>query len=453
LKPKLFGSSGIRGLANHEVTVALSQRVGQALATTHEGGSIFVGRDVRMTGPMLEEALLSGLGSCGADVTTVGVVPTPVLAWVTRASESEAGVAISASHNPPEYNGLKLFNGSGMSLTLAEQLRIESILEDNSYKFATWDEVGTVDEADAVEPYVEAISDVLNLDTELRVACDLFSGATCTVAPLAFSELGVEAEHINSVPDGTFPTGNPEPDIVSLTRLGRFMKERGIDIGFGFDGDGDRMMPLNQNGEVVNPDRLLAAYAGYIVERSGGGIVVTHVGASMSVNETVEQAGGRVVRTPVGDAFITEAIAKNDAVFGGEPVGAWVMPEVHLCPDGLLGALKLLEALDYTCSTLDEFIRTAPVFPLDRWKMDCPNRLKNSVMEKIEKNYLSVFTEVEEVNKVDGLRLELSQGWVLIRPSGTEPIIRVTAEGRTKSDVDFLMEKGRMLVKDALVKA
>ena len=450
MKPRLFGSSGIRGLANVGVTITLAQRVGAALATVHSGGAFVVGRDARTTGPMLEAALLSGIVSGGADALSVGLVPTPVAAWMIKETGSEAGVAVTASHNPPEYNGLKVFNGRGMSLTSREQLELEAVLEGEAYSLARWDEVGAVDQVDAVEPYLEVLSEALGELGDRRVACDLFSGATCTVAPAAFQELGVEAEFINSVPDGAFPAGNPEPSPESLRRLGGYMKARGMDLGFGFDGDGDRMMPVDRGGAMVSPDRALAAYAGHVVERRGGGVVVTHVGASMSVDDMVEEAGGTVVRTPVGDAFITEAVERHGAVFGGEPVGAWVLPGVHMCPDGVLSALKLMEALEETGLSLGEFAGRAPEYPLDRAKVECPNRQKGRAMEMLAEEYGGVFGEVESVSDVDGLRLGLEGGWVLIRPSGTEPLIRLTVEGRDHGEVRRLMEKGKSLVNKVL---
>ncbi|MCW4051486.1 MAG: phosphoglucosamine mutase [Candidatus Bathyarchaeota archaeon] len=452
MKPRLFGSSGIRGLANIDITTTLAQRVGAALATLHHGGTIVVGRDARVTGPMLETALNSGLASGGADTLSVGLVPTPVTAWMIRETGSDAGVEITASHNPPQYNGLKVFNAMGMSLTIEQQLKVEEVLEKEAYNLAEWDGVGTVEEVDAIEPYVERLGETLNELGNHNVGLDLFCGATCTVASVAYEELGIEAEIINGVPDGMFPAGNPEPDRNSLARLGAFMKSRGLTIGFGYDGDGDRMMPVGEDGEMVSPDRVLAAYAGYAVERNQGGVVVTHVGASMNVDDMVRQAGGKVIRTPVGDAFITEAMAEHNAVFGGEPVGAWVMPEVHMCPDGVLASLKLLEALEHKEMTLKEFVEQAPEYPLDRAKLECSNELKPKAMKAIAENYQDAYKDVSSVSTVDGVRLEMNNGWVLIRPSGTEPIIRVTVEGKTSEDVESLMEKGKSLVRDTLVR-
>jgi phosphoglucosamine mutase len=450
VKPKLFGSSGIRGLANIDITPTLAQRVGAAVATTHEGGTIVIGRDARLTGPMLEAALTCGINAAGGDVIQVGLVSTPVVAWMIPETESESGVAITASHNPPPYNGLKVFNGGGMSLTIGEQLELEALLEEERYNWADWDEVGSVEEIDAIDPYVDMLAENVMIESEYKVGLDCFCGATSTLAPAAFTEFPVKAQIINAVPDGKFPAGNPEPTSESLLRLGEYMKTKNCDMGFGFDGDGDRMMLVGSDGLMLNPDRALAAYAGYAVERNNGGIVVTHVGASMSIDTMVKEAGGDVIRTPVGDSFITEAMAEYKAVFGGEPVGAWVFPEHHMCPDGVLGALKVLEALDYLGKTLDEFIQGAPVYPLDRAKIECSNEKKQSTMKAINANYQEAFKDVESVSSVDGVRIETSTGWTLIRPSGTEPLIRVTVEGKTEADVGYLMEKSKELVRKAM---
>jgi len=449
-KPRLFGSSGIRGLANIEITPTLSQRVGAVLATQHEGGTTIIGRDARTTGPMLEAALTSGVNAAGGDVVQVGLVPTPVVAWMIRESGSESGVAITASHNPPQYNGLKVFNGDGMSLTIEEQLSLEELLENMQYKWADWNNVGTAEEIDGIEPYVDMLAESIEIETERTVGLDCFCGATSTLAPSAFAEFPLNTKIINAVPDGKFPAGNPEPTEESLQRLGEYMRATGCEIGFGFDGDGDRMMPVGADGVMVSPDRALAAYAGYVVERNNGGTVVTHVGASMNVDEMVKAAGGKILRTPVGDAFITEAMMKNKAVFGGEPVGAWVFPEHHMCPAGVLGALKVLEALDYLDQTLEEFIESAPTYPLDRTKLDCPNQRKTSAMKDIASKYNDVFKDVESVSTVDGVRIETPDGWSLIRASGTEPLIRITVEGKTRIDVEKIMDKSRQLVKQVM---
>ena len=447
---RLFGSSGIRGLANVEITPLLAQRVGAAIASQFEGGAILVGRDTRLSGEMLERALVSGVVSCGFVAGTLGVVPTPVVAFLTREMEAEAGVAISASHNPPQYNGLKLFDSTGMAYNEVQQEKLEKLLEDGGVMYSSWNGVGRVEAMDAKHLYVDAVAQNVGFGFEWKVACDLFNGATCAIAPEMFEELGCKATLINAQPDGSFPAGNPEPTERSLARIGRMVRATGANIGFGFDGDGDRMMAVDEKGRVPSPDRVLAAYARHIVEKNGGGVVVTHVGASMSVNEAVKDAGGSVVRTRVGDVYIAEAIVEQGAVFGGEPVGAWIHPDVHLCPDGILSALKLMVAIEEESKTLSGFLADIPEYPTLRAKVECPNKEKKKAMENVSSDYGKEFGEVKDVTLVDGVRLELEDGWVLMRPSGTEPIIRITVEAREPKRAQELLDASQRFVNGIL---
>ena len=446
MSTKLFGTSGIRGVANAEVTPLLALHVGAALASQFDGGAVAVGRDTRLSGEMLEAALVAGIASCGSDAKILGVIPTPVLAYLTRELKADAGVSISASHNPPQYNGLKLFDSTSMAYTEERQRQLEERIERGRFEFSTWDGIGIVEAVDARWMYVDALADEIELERRWRIACDLFNGATCTVAPDAFEELGCEATLINAQPDGHFPAGDPEPTPESLRRLGRMVEAVGAEVGFGFDGDGDRMMPVDEEGRPPNPDRILAAYARHVVEGDRDGVVVTHIGASMCVEEAVAEAGGSVVRTKVGDVSIAGAVRRHGAVFGGEPVGAWIHPEVHLCPDGILSALKLMEALEDEEKTLTEFVADIPEYPLLRAKVECPNRRKTEAMSTISSRYGDAFGDVRSASTVDGVRLDLGDGWTLIRPSGTEPVIRITVEARVRQLAEELMDRSRRFV-------
>jgi phosphoglucosamine mutase len=445
----LFGSSGIRGLANVEITPLLAQKVGASIASMFEGGAVLVGRDTRLSGEMIELALSSGLVAGGFVVGTLGVVPTPVVAWLTREMQAEAGVAISASHNPPQYNGLKIFDSTGMAYTMEQQEKLEGLIQKGEYVTSEWNRVGRVELMDLKRLYIEAISELVQVPLERRLVCDLFNGATTSIAKDLFEELGSAAILINAQPDGHFPAGNPEPNKESLERLGQMVLDTGGEIGFGFDGDGDRMMPVDEKGETPSPDSVLAAYAGYIVRANGGGTVVTHVGASMSVEEAVEAAGGSVVRTKVGDVHVTEAMLESGAIFGGEPVGAWIHPDVHLCPDGVLSAVRLIQALDSEGKTLSEFVSGIPEYPTLRAKIACPNPEKEAAMGSIS-DIGEEFGDVKDISTVDGVRLQLDDGWVLIRPSGTEPIIRITVEAQDEERAEGLLETSQKFVQAVL---
>jgi len=446
---KLFGSSGIRGIANVDITPNLAQKVGAAIASMFEGGAVLVGRDTRLSGEMIELALSSGLVSSGFIVGTLGVVPTPVVAWLTREMQAEAGVAISASHNPPQYNGLKIFDSTGMAYTMEQQEKLEERIHKGDYSTPDWKHMGHVEAMDLKRLYIEAVSELVEAPLERRLVCDLFNGATTSIAKDLFEELGSQTILINAQPDGHFPAGNPEPNKESLERLGKMVRDSGAEVGFGFDGDGDRMMPVDEKGETPSPDRVLAAYAGYVVRANGGGTVVTHVGTSMSVEEVVEAAGGSVVRTKVGDVHVTEAMLETGAIFGGEPVGAWIHPDVHLCPDGLLSAVRLMQALDSEGKTLSQFVSSIPEYPTLRAKVACSNSEKDAAMGSIS-DIGNEFGDVTGVSTVDGVRLQLEDGWVLIRPSGTEPIIRITVEAHDEERARGLLETSKKFVQSVL---
>jgi phosphoglucosamine mutase len=445
----LFGSSGIRGLVNIEITPQLAQKVGAAIASMFEGGAVLVGRDTRLSGKMIEYALSSGLVSCGFVVGTLGIVPTPVVAWLTKEMQAEAGVAISASHNPPQYNGLKIFDSTGMAFTMKQQERLEALIHKGEYSSSDWNHVGRVEAMDLKRLYIEAVSELVEVPLAKHLVCDLFNGATTSIAKELFEELGSETILINAQPDGHFPAGDPEPNKESLKRLGNLVRETGAEIGFGFDGDGDRMIPVDENGELPSPDSVLAAYAGYFVRANSGGTVVTHVGASMSVEEAVEAAGGSLVRTKVGDVHVTEAMLEMGAIFGGEPVGAWIHPDVHLCPDGILSAVRLMQALDSEGKTLSQFVSGIPEYPTLRAKVACPNSEKEAAMGSIS-GIGKEFGEVKDVSTVDGVRFQLGDSWVLIRPSGTEPIIRITVEAHDEEQAEGLLETSKKVVNSVL---
>ena len=446
---KLFGSSGIRGTANVEITSHLAQKVGAAIASMFDGGAALIGRDTRLSGEMIELALSSGLVSSGFVVGTLGVVPTPVVAWLTREMQAEVGVAISASHNPPQYNGLKIIDTTGMAYTFEQQEALEERIHKGEFTTSEWNRVGYVEKMDLKKLYIEAVTALVEVPLERRIVCDLFNGATTSIAKDLFEELGSQTILINAQPDGHFPAGNPEPNKESLQRLGKMVRASRAEIGFGFDGDGDRMMPVDEKGEMPGPDRVLAAYAEYLVKVNGGGTVVTHVGASMSVEEAVEAAGGSVVRTKVGDVHVTEAMLETGAIFGGEPVGAWIHPDVHLCPDGLLSAVRLMQALGSEGKTLSQFVSGIPEYPTLRAKVPCPNSKKDAAMGSIS-DIGKEFGEVTDVSTVDGVRLQLEDSWVLIRPSGTEPIIRITVEAHDEGRARDLLETSKRVVQSVL---
>jgi phosphoglucosamine mutase len=450
LRKRLFGSSGIRGVSNKYITTNLAQKVGMALATLSKNGLFTVGKDARNTGELLEKALVSGILSCGGAVYSAGLCPTPVIAWMTKHVNADAGVSISASHNPPEYNGFKIFNKNGMSLTEEEQKILENLIERNLFEPVKWNMINKISEKNANLSYVKNVTRKLVLRKKWRIVCDCFTGAAGVIAPRIFRSLGLEAYFLNVQPDGNFPAGNPEPNPINSRRLGKFVESVGADIGFVFDGDSDRMHVIDENGSFMKPDSLLAAFSNHVVTEKNGGTVVTHVGTSMSIEDMVARAGGRVIRTKVGDAYITETMQKEKAIFGGEPVGAWVHPRINMCPDGVLSSLKLLEALEKIDMSVSVFIKEVKEYPIARAKYNCIDENKKDIMKSIRENVKKYF-DIKSFNNIDGVRIETQRGWVLFRPSGTEPYIRITGEAENNKSLNNLMETAKNLINLVMV--
>jgi phosphoglucosamine mutase len=442
---KLFGSSGVRGLANVDLTPVLACKVAMAVATHAKAKKAVVARDTRVSGSMLEDALVAGLVSNGANVLVAGMVPTPVLAYATKALGADVGFMLTASHNPPQYNGIKVFRGD-LSYTDEDQSAVEKIVAKESFQLADWRNLGKTIPIDADPIYMEMALKAVSLKKHWKVVVDPGCGAAFNVAPKMLNALGCKVTALNAQPDGHFPARKSEPNAESLKDLAKTVKILGADIGIAFDGDADRVAFVDENGVFVNFDRSLAAYGALTIKRNGGGTIVTNVEASMCVETMAEKYGGKVVRTRVGDIYVSEAIKRDGAVFGGEPCGAWVHPQFHLCPDGPLSAALFLAALEEEGKTVSEFIDEVPEYITMRENIACKNEQKYMLIEKLSNTLKEVFPAFTNFSTVDGARLALKNGWLLVRASGTEPLIRLTVEGESTEAAKDITQKTTALI-------
>jgi len=442
---KLFGSSGVRGLANVEITPILACKVGSAVATYAKAKKAVVAKDTRVSGDMIEDALVAGLVSCGVEVFLADMVPTPVCAFAAKALGADVGFMLTASHNPPQYNGIKVFKAD-LSYTDADQDSVEKIVSDSNFALADWRALGSTTTTDAKKVYMDMVLNSVSLKKKWHVVVDPGCGASYSVAPMMLKALGCKVTALNAQPDGHFPARKSEPNAESLQDLAAVVKALGADIGIAFDGDADRVAFIDENGSFVNFDRSLAAYGALALKCNGGGTVVTNVEASMCVETMAEKYGGKVVRTRVGDIYISEAIKRDSAVFGGEPCGAWVHPRQHLCPDGPLSAALFLAALEETSKSVSEFVSDTPEYITMRENISCKNDAKYGVVEKLGEALKVAFSNYTDFSTVDGSRLTLKKGWLLIRASGTEPLIRLTVEGETTTAAKYITEKATALI-------
>jgi len=434
---KLFGSSGIRGITNKDVTVDLALKVGLAVGSSNT--SAVIGRDPRIAGRMIEHALISGMVSAGCDVVCIGLVTTPTLAYAAR--NVDCGVMVTASHNPSEYVGVKLWNPDGMAFDSAQQEEIESAVAGGKLIHADWNRIGTITtDSNAVREHADMIlSNVSNVKpAALRVVIDCGCGAGGTITPYLLREMGCEVITLNTQPDGHFPARNPEPNDANLWMLKKAVREFGADIGIAHDGDADRMMAVDENGDFVTGDEMLAIFATY--ECKPGTTLVVPVDTSMVVDDALPDS--KVIRTRVGDVIVAEEIKRTGADFGGEPSGSWIFPRISYCPDGIYAAARLVEIVRER--GLAGLRSELPRYPTKRGKVVCDNANKGRVMDAVRSGLAPLGT----VTDIDGVRVEMDGGWALVRPSGTEPTIRITAEAR--EGVDELYVLAERFVKEAL---
>ncbi len=444
---KLFGSSGVRGLANVDLTPLLACNVGLAVAAYAKAKKAVVARDTRVSGDMLEDALVSGLLSSGTDVYLAGIVPTPTLAYATRALEADVGFMLTASHNPPQYNGIKVFRGDSLSYVDEDQDAVENNVLNGTFALSDWRSIGKTIPVNAGQIYMQMALKAATLHKPWRVIVDPGCGATFNIAPALLKAFGCKVTAINAQPDGYFPARKSEPTAESLKDLANIVKALGAEAGVAFDGDGDRVAFVDENGAFVSFDRSLAAYAAYALKQSGGGTVVTNVEASMCFETMVQAQGGKVIRTRVGDIYISEAIKQSGAVFGGEPCGAWVHPQSHYCPDGPLSAALMLKALEEENKSLSEFISAVPEYITQRENIAYENAQKYTAVAKIGAALKTEFADYTDFSTVDGVRLTLKHGWLLVRASGTEPLIRLTVEGESLAVANNITEKATAVIR------
>ena len=399
-----------------------------------KGSKIVLGYDSRTSNVMIENAVTAGLLQCGCHVLKMGMAPTPLVGYATMKLEANAGVMITASHNPPEYNGIKLWNPDGMAYRQEQERSIEEIIHKKSFKTVSWEDIGKVEEVNyVVSDYIKDILDHVDIKPGIKVVVDCANGAASYLSPIILRKAGCSVVAINSQPDGFFPGRLPEPSQKNLQELMKVVKATGADIGIAHDGDADRMIAIDEKGRMADFDKLLA-----IVSREIGGTVVTTVDASLCTDKCMDEVGGHVIRTKVGDVHVAEAIEGNNATFGGEPSGTWLHPNFCMCPDGILSALRVIELVQ-KYGSLSKQLDAVPSYPTIRDRVNCENFQKEPIMEKVEEELHILLDDVVDVNRIDGVRISLDDGsWVLIRPSGTESFIRITLEATSNEKAHMI---------------
>ncbi|ACV12420.1 Phosphoglucosamine mutase [Halorhabdus utahensis DSM 12940] len=429
----MFGTSGIRGPVGETVTADLALSVGRALGI--DADRVVVGRDPRESGRFLLDALTAGLRESGTDVIDLGVAATPTVARAVRGEDGDAGVVITASHNPPADNGIKLWQPTTQAFDTARQNTVADRIESEAFDLVAWDDLGTRRRRDGADAHVEAILDAVSVTSPPDVVVDLGNGAG-GVSVEALTQVGCDVETLNAQPDGAFPGRPSEPTAENCESLTALARETGR-LGIAHDGDADRLRAVTEDGEFLSGDTLLAILARDAADP--GETVAAPVNTSLAVDDYLAADDIDVVRTRVGDVSVAERASEPGVAFGGEPSGAWIWPAQALCPDGPLAAAKLVELAAER--PLADRVDDIEAYPIHRDSVSVTE--KAAVMERIHER---VQAEYDDVTTLDGVRVDLGDAWFLLRASGTQPLIRITAEARDPERANTVFEEAREIV-------
>jgi len=447
---RLFGTNGVRFVPGVSNDLDFAINLGEAIGTFFESGEILVGQDGRISSPALSNAAISGLMSSGLDVAEAGLVPTPALQYGVKTMGFKGGVMVTASHNPPQYNGLKVSGSDGVEIPRLDEQRVEKIYFDKSQNKADWKTIGEArQEPSVVRNYLKGILSRVNTKAiaqrKFVIVMDIGNGAQSGAAPYLVESLGCKVITLNSVVDGSFPGRGPEPTPDTLNDLSAAVKSVGADLGVAYDGDGDRSMFCDEDGRVLWGDQSGCLLADFVLEKHPGGTIVTSIASSQAIETVTKRHGAKVLRTRVGSVEIARTILERNAVFGFEENGGCIyQPHIPVRDAGMTTALMLecLAARGMSFSKALSFV--VPKFFQAKTKLEVNRRKVDAVMRAIERQAKG------EIERVDGVKVWTDEkSWVLIRPSGTEPIVRIFAESDTQEKADQLLKKFGKVVKTA----
>jgi phosphomannomutase/phosphoglucomutase len=455
---RLFGTNGIRGVVNQGMNGELALDIGTAWGTylkqTIPKPKCAIGTDARLSNHLLKSAITAGFLSTGCDVEDIGLVPTPTLQYAVKKKQLDAGVIITASHNPPQFNGIKGVANDGTELSKDVEEAIEHIYFSQQYARTDWRNVGTFSTWNgAIDLYIKGILSTVDTNSikkcRFSVVLDCGNGVGSLVAPLILKKLGCRITELNCKPDGTFPGRYSEPIPENLTGLMQTVPAVGASLGVGLDGDADRAIFIDEKGTYIWGDKSLSLVGKYITREKRGGLAVTPVTTSTCFEDIIRQNEGIVLYTKVGSPIVARAMIEKHAVFGGEENGGLIFPEFQYCRDSAMSLVKILEILAKEQRPLSKLISEIPSYEMVKTKIVCPNEKKERVMTQVIEQ-MKQSKDVVTIDRTDGVKLYMKDGWVLTRPSGTEPIFRVYVESKEKQRTEQLAKFYKNLVESLI---
>ncbi len=432
IQQKLFGTNGIRGVVNKELTPEMAVKVGTAIGTFFgKNRGLLVGHDARTSGPMFARAVISGLTATGCNAYFAGMAPTPALQFAVKNHNFDGGVIITVSHNPPEFNGIKVIWSDGIEISHEQENEIESAYFEDRMRFADWRELGTVHELGSVnDEYIEAIKKHVNVNeiskNHFYVVIDGANSVGSLTAPILLRDTGCKITSLNANIDGTFPGRMPEPRPENLDELARTVKALGADLGVAFDGDADRSIFVDEKGQIHMGDKTFAVIEKQFLIKNPGAQIVTPVSSSTLIKDVADAYKGEIVWTKVGSVTVSQKMKEIKAKLGGEENGGVFYGPHQSVRDGAMTTALILNTMTETGKRLSELVSEQPQYFIEKGKVECPDEKKQKLLEKLLDQVKTM-----NINTLDGVKIWFpDKSAILLRPSGTEPTFRMYAEAK-----------------------
>ena len=446
----MIGISGVRGIVGSDLTPELCVRLGEAFGTYVDGGTVVVGRDTRPSGDMVKHAVFSGLLSAGCQIIDIGIVGTPTAAMMIRDLKADGGIVISASHNTIEWNALKFFRQDGVYLNGAEGRALLDIYYGGHATKVGWRNIKAVQfDETANKRHLKKVLEIIDVEAmrqrKFKVALDCCNGAGSELALEFLKEIDAEVCELYCEPHGNF-SRNPEPIKENLTEICNIVSKNGCDIGFAQDADADRIAFVDENGRYIGEEYSLCLAADYIL-RSNPGPVVTNLSTTRMIEDVAAKYGCEVVRTPVGEVNVAEKMIELGAPAGGEGNGGVIDPRINYGREALTGMALILQLMIDTSETLSQLVAKIPTYQFVKTKVLCSKRVLAPVLERLANE------EADRVDTRDGVKLDFENGWVHVRASNTEPIVRIYSEAKTLEQAEELNSKYKQLVEETVAAA
>jgi phosphomannomutase/phosphoglucomutase len=445
---RLFGTNGIRGVVNEELTPQMVTQIGAAIGNYFRRGNLLVGHDSRTSSPLLSHAIIAGLNSVGCDVLDAGMEPTPAVQFWVKNHRIDGGIMITASHNPPKYNGIKVIWNDGIELSREQEIEIEEIYFHQKMCRASWNLLGKARKVSGVvQEYVASVKKNVDFaaisNKQYHVVVDAANSVASLGVPRLLKELGCIVTTVNANLDGTFPGRLPEPNIENLSSFASTVKALSADLGVAYDSDADRSIFIDEKGNVISGDASFGLIEKYFLEKHPGEKIVTSVSSSRLIKDVADAHGGLVIWTKVGSVTVSRTMQRVGAKLGGEEYGGIFYGPHQPVRDGAMAVAMVLDILAQTDRRLSKLIDELPRYYVESTRVPCPERLKQRVMKELIEQ-----TKAFQVDTIDGVK-----GWfedksgILVRPSGTESVFRLYAEAKTSVRAKWLVREYSSRVK------